>query len=36
VTLPPRAVDRRPVCGGGHPCLAKRLDTVVDKDETIW
>jgi hypothetical protein len=21
---------------GGHPCLAKRLDTVVDKDETIW
>ena len=20
----------------GHPCLAKRLDTVVDKDETIW
>ncbi len=20
---------------GGHPCLAKRLDTVVDKDETI-
>ena len=21
---------------GGYPCLAKRLDTVVDKDETIW
>ena len=21
---------------GGHPCLAKRLDTVVDEDETIW
>ena len=21
---------------GGHACLAKRLDTVVDKDETIW
>ena len=21
---------------GGHPCLAKRLDTVVDKDENIW
>ena len=21
---------------GGHPCLAKRLDTVVDKDKTIW
>ena len=21
---------------GGHPYLAKRLDTVVDKDETIW
>jgi ankyrin repeat protein len=21
---------------GGHPCLAKRLDTVVDKEETIW
>ena len=21
---------------GGHPCLAKRLDTVVDKDQTIW
>ena len=21
---------------GGHPCLAKRLDTVVDKDETLW
>lgn len=21
---------------GGHPGLAKRLDTVVDKDETIW
>ena len=20
----------------GHPCLAKRLDTVVDKDQTIW
>ena len=20
---------------GGHPCLAKRLDTVVDKDQTI-
>ena len=20
---------------GGHPCLAKRLDTVVDKDETM-
>ena len=20
---------------GGHPCLAKRLDTVVDKNETI-
>src|SRR5215204_6219314 len=22
-------------CGGGHASLAKRLDTVVDKDETI-
>ncbi len=21
---------------GGHPWLAKRLDTVVDKNETIW
>ena len=21
---------------GGHACLAKRLDTVVDKDQTIW
>ena len=21
---------------GGHPGLARRLDTVVDKDETIW
>jgi len=21
---------------GGHACLAKRLDTVVDKDETLW
>ena len=21
---------------GGHPRLAKRLDTVVDKDQTIW
>ena len=21
---------------GGHPGLAKRLDTVVDQDETIW
>lgn len=21
---------------GGHPCFAKRLDTVVDKDEAIW
>ena len=21
---------------GGHPCLAKRLDTVVDKDQTLW
>jgi hypothetical protein len=21
---------------GGHPNLAKRLDTVVDKDQTIW
>ena len=21
---------------GGYPCLAKRLDTVVDKDQTIW
>ena len=20
----------------GHSCLAKRLDTVVDKDQTIW
>ncbi|MCO6415861.1 ankyrin repeat domain-containing protein [Siccirubricoccus sp. KC 17139] len=20
----------------GHTCLAKRLDTVVDKDQTIW
>jgi hypothetical protein len=21
---------------GDHPCLAKRLDTAVDKDETTW